>query len=529
MGSLHEHNKSYWVATVPEGDSPAYPVFSGGGTVDVAVVGAGIAGLTTALRLVQEGASVALLEADRVASGVTAYTTAKVTSLHGLTYASVESGFGPEGAAAYAEANQAGLAEVVRLVGEHAIDCTCERLPAFTYTEEPERGGEVEAEVAAAVRAGLAARFTTEVGLPYPVQAAIRVENQLQFHPRRYCLGLAAALVEAGGAIYEQTRVLDVDEDDDGVRVLTAVGELRAGSAVLCTQLPVVDPAALFARTHPARSYALAVRLRDPAPEGMHLSADSPTRSVRPISVGGNTAVIGGEGHKVGHDPDTGARYAALEGWARERFEVEEITHRWSAHDYMPADGVPYIGRLSPGARRLYVATGFGKWGMTTGTAAALIIADAIAGRSNPWAFLFDATRLNPKGSARSVVTETVDVAKRFVGDRLRSLGADPAVDLAPGQGGVRDLDGERVAAYRDDHGRLHAVSARCTHLGCLVAWNVAELSWDCPCHGSRFDVDGGVLCGPATRPLDGVEISARAETRTAEVPAASESTDAPG
>jgi glycine/D-amino acid oxidase-like deaminating enzyme/nitrite reductase/ring-hydroxylating ferredoxin subunit len=501
MGSLNEVHPSYWVGTSPATDYPPYA--PDGRTVDVAVVGGGITGLTTALLLARDGASVVLVEADRLAAGTTGYTTAKVTALHGLVYDTLERSLGGEASRTYAAANQAGVAQVARLVDELAIECAFERLPAFTYTERSEGVAAIQSEVEAARRAGLPATFTTETDLPYPVRGAIRLEDQAQFHPRRYCLGLARALADAGGAVHEGTRVLGVEEGGP-CRVRTEHGELRAGHVVLATHLPVVDPAALFARTHPSRSYALGVTLDGPAPRGMYLSAEEPTRSVRPITAGGHEAVLGGEGHKVGHDPDTTRRYEALERWARDRFGVTEIGYRWSAQDYVPADGVPYIGRLGPRADRLLVATGFKKWGMTTGTVAALILSDRIAGRPNPWAGLFDATRLNPKASARSLVSENVDVARRFVGDRLTSLRPPPAGDLGPGDGGLCDLDGKKVAAYRDDDGHLHAVSARCTHMSCLVTWNRAERSWDCPCHGSRFDVDGRVLQGPAVRPLEG-------------------------
>ena len=492
---------SYWIDTAPGGDFPTYRSEPGPG-VDVAVVGGGITGLTVALLLQRVGLSVAVLEAGRVAAGVTGHTTAKVTSLHGLTYQSVEQKFGPDGARLYAEANQAALAEMARLVAELSIDCDFERLPAFTYTEDERSVGRIDVEVGAAARAGLPATFTTEVDLPYPVAGAVRVEDQAQFHPRRYCLGLAAAIVAGGGAIYERCRVLDVDEGEP-CRVRTEGGDLAAGHVVLATQLPTVDPAGLFARTHPQRSYALVAELAGRAPRGMYLSADQPTRSVRPV--GERLVLIGGEGHKVGQDPDTRRRYDALEAFARERFPVVAITHRWSAQDYMPADQVPYIGRLAPWSNRRLVATGFKKWGMTHATVAAMILRDLITGAPNPWAPLYDATRLKPKAAAGSLVSENVNVAKRFVGDRLSTLRPPPPDSLAPGDAGLCQLDGQKVAAYRDEAGTLHATSARCTHLGCLVTWNTAERTWDCPCHGSRFDIDGRVVQGPAVRPLDPV------------------------
>lgn len=500
MDSPGQEHISYWLGTSPATDYPAYQ--PEGRVLDVAVVGGGITGLTAALLLAETGATVALLEAERIAGGVTGYTTAKVTSLHGLTYASLEKTLGAEAARIYAEANEAGLAETARLVDQLGIDCAFERLPAFTYTEEADQVAKVEAEVEAARRAGLAASFTAETDLPYPVRGAVRVEDQAQFHPRRYCLALAEAIVRHGGGVFEHTRVLDVDEGSP-CRVKTAHGELTASQVVIATQLPIVDRAGLFARAHPEQSYALTATLEGPAPQGMYLSADSPTRSVRPVATGGREAVLGGEGHKVGHEPDTRQRYAALERWATERFAVAEITYRWSAHDYVPADGVPYIGRAGLRSQRLHVATGFKKWGMSTAALAAVILRDRIGGRPSPWEKLFDATRLDVKGEAKSVVMENVDVAKRFVGDRLRARSAPAAAALSPGEGAVAELDGDRVAAFRDDNGRLHTVSARCTHLGCLVAWNTAERTWDCPCHGSRFDPEGNVLQGPAVRPLE--------------------------
>ena len=494
-----ESNVSYWVATAPE---TGFPPYRGDDLkVDVAVLGGGITGLTTAMLLRQAGASVAVVEAGRVACGVTGYTTAKITSLHGLVYAKLASSFGQEGARVYGEANQEGLALIERLVEQLGIDCDFERLPAFTYTEDPRRVSAVEEEVAAAKQAGLPASFATEIGLPFPVEGAARLERQAQFHPRRFCVGLAEAIDGDGGRVFEQTRALDLRLGFP-CTVKTSHGSLRATHVVLATQLPFYDPAGLFARTSPSRSYALAVTLAEAAPPGMYLSADAATRSVRPLVAGSHQAVLAGEEHKVGHGGDTRAHYDALEGWARERFPVESVDYRWSAQDYLPADNVPYIGRLLPGYGRLHVATGFKKWGMTHSAVAAMLLRDQITGRPNPWSGLFKATRLRPLASAKELAVQNLDVGLRFVGDRLLTLRPSPAWGLAPGQAGIRELDGEKVAAYRDDDGRLHAVSGRCTHLGCLVAWNAAERTWDCPCHGSRYGYDGKVVQGPAVDDL---------------------------
>src|SRR5829696_5155469 len=499
MGSL-DGNLSYWVKSAPETNFPAYQ--GDDLRVEVVVLGGGITGLTTAMLLKLAGASVAVIEAGRVACGVTGYTTAKVTSLHGLTYAKLLHTFGEPGARTYGEANQAGLELIARLVEQLGIDCDFERLPAFTYTEDPQRVSAVEEEVEAAQQVGMPASFSTDIGLPFPVQGAVRFEEQAQFHPRRFCIGLAAAIDGDGGQVFEQTRALDIRLGFP-CTVKTEHGSLRADHVVLATHLPFFDPAGLFAKTSPSRSYAALVSLADPAPPGMYLSADAATRSVRPLVSGSRQAVLAGEEHKTGHGPDTRSHYQALEAWARERFPVRSVDYRWSAQDYLPADNVPYIGRLIPGYGRLHVATGFKKWGMTHGAVAAMLLRDHIIGRPNPWAGLFKATRLHPLASAKEVALHNLDVGLRFVGDRLLTVRPSSIQGLAPGQAGIRELDGEKVAAYRDQDGRLHAVSGRCTHLGCLVAWNAAEHTWDCPCHGSRYTYDGQVIQGPAVGHLE--------------------------
>jgi Rieske Fe-S protein len=279
---------------------------------------------------------------------------------------------------------------------------------------------------------------------------------------------------------------------------------LTAGHVVVATHFPFLDRGLYFARIHPERSYALGVRVRGETPQGMYISADQPTRSIRSHPVaGGEILIVGGEGHKTGQGGDTVARYQALERFAREHWDVESIEYQWASQDNESVDHVPYIGGFAPHSKRLYTATGFKKWGLAQGVAAGMILEDLILGRKNPWADLYDPNRMKPLASAKDLVKENANVAGRFVGDRLTKRGGRDANDLAPGEGDIAQLDGEKVAAFRAEDGTLHAVSSVCTHLGCQVNWNSGDRSWDCPCHGSRFSPDGEILHGPAVRPLE--------------------------
>ena len=499
--SQHE---SVWRATA---SLPAFPPLDGDMEVDVVVVGGGITGLSTALLLQRDGARVALVEARRIGAGTTGGTTGKLTSQHSLTYASLIARHGEERARAYADANQQAIGTVAGLVVELGIDCQLTRAPAFVYTLDPADRADLEAEHEAALRLGLPSSLTEDVDLPLPVELALRFEDQAHLHPGAYLAGLAASFVEGGGTLAEGTRAMGIEEADGSVAVHTEHGTVTAEHAVVATLLPIADRGGFFAKARPTRGYGIAVRLASGGIDGMHIDVGS-TRSTRPWDDGGRPGVIVvGETHETGQEEHTPARWGELERWARQHFDVASIEYRWSAQDFTSVDDLPYVGR-SPRSERTLVATGMRKWGLTNGTAAAQILADLVAGRDNPWHEAFDATRIGGASAVKDLVQDNLQVGKELVGGYVERLSAVAVDHLGPGEGGLAKVDGHTVGAYRDASGQVHAVSATCTHMGCTLQWNRAETSWDCPCHGSRFDCDGTVLEGPAVRALDRVELA---------------------
>lgn len=465
---------------------------------DVAVLGGGIAGATTALLCKREGLRVALIEAKTVGSGVSGANTAKVTALQSTVLSTVRRYHGADGAAVYAEASRAAVERVAMLERDLGIDCDLARRPAFTYAADESELDSVEQEAEAAREAGLDAVLTDDIDLPYPVAGAVRLDDQLEFHPVRYVRGLAAAVDGDGSRVFEHTRALGVEEGSP-CTVRTTGGTVTADHVVVATHYPLLDRGLFFARLTPKRSYSIAARVKGKPPQGMSISAGSSSRSIRSY---GDLLIVGGEGHETGAREAQLERYARLEEFAHRHWNVREVTHRWSAQDPVPADHLPVIGPYTPRSSHLFVASGFMKWGLTSGTFAAMILRDLIAGRENAWAQRFDPNRLSLR-SVGKLAQENAKVGAEFVGDRIVPALSSSSEGIPRGEARVlRDGVGKK-GVYRDEAGALHAVSMRCTHLGCLVRFNGAERSWDCPCHGSRFDIDGSVLEGPAVNPLE--------------------------
>ena len=493
-------NTSPWTL-VPEWDelpTSAAPA----GPVDVAVVGAGVTGLTTALLLARDGRNVVVVGDGRLGHNVSTHSTVKVTVGQGLVLSAITRARGRSAAMVYAEANLAGLAEVRGLVDELGIECDARTTVHDLYARTDRDSARLRREGELARSFGLPVTAASPGDLPFAVREVVRFSDQLELHPGRYLLGLARACVDLGVRITPGVRVVDA-RGEDPVTVTTTDGSFQARDVVLATHVPVLDRSLHFARLEPQRSYAVALALPTGAPAPSSYDVGSPTRSTREALLDGRRAiVVTGEGHPVGRADDTDRRWDRLAEWARLQLGATDLLYRWSTQDPLSLDHMPYVGRLTPGAKHLWTATAYGKWGFTNGTAAAAILTELLAGSGSRWAESFDARRIGLPGSVPRGVVLNARVGATWTADRLgRRRGGRPQ-DLVAGEARVLRVDRADVAAYRDHGGVLHAVSAVCTHLRCNVRWNAAETSWDCPCHGSRFGVDGEVLEGPAVRPL---------------------------
>ena len=447
---------------------------------DVAVIGAGITGILTAYKLQKTGKEVVLLEANRIASGQTGKTTAKITSQHGLLYHRLIQDGGEEKARQYAQANENAIAAYRSLVREEQIDCDFETTDAYVYSQNAES---LKKEALAAKKLGIAAAFVQPARFPIDTAGAVRFQNQAQFHPIKLIAALSSKLT-----IYENTLVRSVD----GNQIETNRGIVRAGKIIFACHYPFVNfPGMYFARMHQERSYVLALENAD-APDGMWIGAEKPAYSMRRWQ---NILLFGGESHRTGKNRQ-GGRYRALSEKAQMLFPGSHVVGAWSAQDCITPDHIPYIGSYSPYRPDWLVATGFQKWGMSTAMVAAEILCDQLCSKENPYADLFRPGRFSAQNIS-GIASEGAQ-AVRGLGKRFFQIPQETAKTIPEGHGGIVLEHGEKTGVQKDENGKTTFVSPRCPHMGCQLEWNPDEQSWDCPCHGSRFDRQGNLLEGPA-------------------------------
>lgn len=472
-------NESIWSKTtqIPKRDS-----LHGDVSVDVAVIGGGMAGVLCAHFLKNSGLKAIILEAARIGSGQTKNTTAKITLQHNLLYHRLIKSAGREQAALYADANRRAVAEYKRIIELLQIDCDFTMLPAYLYTTEDE--SPIIHEFAAAKELGIHADYLGDTELPFPVNAALRFHEQAQFHPLDFLQAVSAPL-----DIYENTAALSVE----GQQIKTAYSTITAAHIIFCCHYPFINvPGYYFMRMHQERSYVLALENAIKL-HGMYRGIDKDGLSFR---MSGSLLLLGGGSHRTGEN-SVGGQYEMLRNAAKSYWPDSKEAAHWSAQDCMTLDGIPYIGRFAASTPNWYVATGFGKWGMTSSMVSAMLLSDLILKGESPWESVFSPQRFTPSASAQMLMTETAQAVKGL-GRRIFTLPKEKIEHLPNGQGGVVEYDGEKVGVYKDENGEAFIVSVQCPHLGCQLEWNPDEKSWDCPCHGSRFDYRGRLIDNPA-------------------------------
>ena len=453
---------------------------------DVLVIGAGIAGVLTAYMLKQKGRDVVLIDAAEIASGNTKNTTAKITSQHDLIYSKLIAEFGEEKARQYAKANELAIKKYKEIIEDKRIECDFEEKPAYVYSLN--EVDVLKEEVEAAKNLGIDAEFVQEANLPFKIKGAVKFNNQAQFNPLKFLKGISNELV-----IYENTRALEIKEN----LVVTSGGNITANNIVVATHYPIMNaPGYYFMKMHQERSYVLALENTSEI-DGMYIDLNKEGYSFRTYN---NLLLLGGISHRTGENEEGGS-YDELRKVAKRLYPKAKEKYYWSAQDCMTIDGIPYIGRYSSETPNIYVATGFNKWGMTSSMVSAMIISDMILEKENDFSEIFSPRRFDLSLSINNIANDLIETAKNFIAQKVY-IPSSEIEHIKNGHGGIIEYNGEKVGIYKNKEGKEFFVSTKCTHLGCQLSWNADELTWDCPCHGSRFDYKGRLIGSPATKDL---------------------------
>lgn len=471
------------------------------------IIGAGITGATLALALQQNGVRCLLIDMAEPGFGTTGGTTAHINNFFDSPYNEIISNFGEDQAKVLSDAAQDVVSKIKSNVDQYQIDCDFATCKFYLFSAEEKQDKMLEDIHHAHQKVGILCRYVDEIPFTLPFRKAIEIDGQAQFHPIKYINALIRAFRALGGETLFGVQVENYSTKNEAVTVVSTDGQQFTTKDLVWATHYAPGNNRFNATVAPYRSYAMTVKLAD-QPEQMAQTADlyDPYHYVRYHKSGDDYFLIaGGFDHKTGHEEDTESCFAALQHYVDGHFKYAEPVARWSSQYYVPADGLPYIGRM-PGEDHIYLSTGYNGNGMTFGTMASMIIPDLINGKSTPLSDMLSPSRIKPVASAKSVVTENADAVYHMVKDRFQSEKIEELDELKPGEGKIIKYQGETLAAYRGEDHQIQLLSPICTHAGCTVLWNDSEKSWDCPCHGSRFATDGSLLVGPAQQPLKKIE-----------------------
>ncbi len=511
MKKAFAQSRSVWMDTVKK--QAEQPPLAERISADVCIVGAGIAGMTTAYFLTREGKSVVVLDDGPIGGGMTGRTTAHLVTALDDRYFELERLHGEDGARLAAESHTAAINAIEAIVEQEKIKCEFERLDGYLFVPPREAQKVLDDELEAVHRAGLTDIEKVE-RVPwdsFDTGPALRFPNQAQFHPLKYLAGLAKAIELQGGRIYTQTHATEIEGGKQARIDTSGGGVVTAGAVVVATNTPVNDLIAIHTKQAPYQTYVIGARVPlGSVTRGLYWDTPDPYHYMRIETVGKGTEaydllIVGGEDHKTGQEDDANKRFGALERWTRHRFPmVEGIEYRWSGEVMEPVDGLAFIGRNPMDKNNVFIATGDSGNGMTHGTIAGILLSDLIMGRKNPWESLYDPSRISLR-SLPDFLKENLNVARQYA-DVVVAGDVKSPDEIKPGSGAVIARGLHKVAVYKDPKGEVHERSAVCRHLGCIVNWNTMENTWDCPCHGSRYDAMGKVIQGPANSDLPAVE-----------------------
>jgi glycine/D-amino acid oxidase-like deaminating enzyme/nitrite reductase/ring-hydroxylating ferredoxin subunit len=499
-------NESLWQQNLHLNENSA--AFDSTKIYDALIVGAGITGITTALLLQKAGLKCVLADAHHAGFGTTGGTSAHINTFADTTFAEVEKAFNKDAAQQFADSIARSVSLIHEMVETYQIDCDFEWKKGYVYAETEDEVKELDDILESSQRVGVKVEVTQEAPSKVPYLKAIVFDGQAQFHPLKYILALQREFVSLGGIVLENTRIEEIDTDNDIHTAKFGELQIKAASVAYATHIPPGGINLLHFRNAPYRSYVIAAKLTDDDyPKGLVYDMKDPYHYFRTHTIDGQKYLVaGGHDHKTGHgDPEQS--FSDLIAYTGKCYNVAEVSFRWSAQYYVPTDGVPYIGHLPGASKGIYAATGFNGNGMILGTVSAMVISDLIAKGESEYQEFYDPARIKPIAGFTEFVKENADVATHFFKDRMGIEKLESVAQLSADTGEIAEIDGEKLAIYKDASGNVHTLNPVCTHAGCYVQWNNSEKSWDCPCHGGRFSAEGKVLTGPARLDLEKVMI----------------------